>query len=247
MPLTPAFFRSSSFASDASFPSNASFTFCNRLPPAAPRRCTPVRRSENFQNSPMFHSRPLSNLTILSRSPTPSSASNRATSLPRRVFPQVGVAAELDDLQGRDEAPVVFDANLTFVLGCKGKLRENVKPIPAHLEAEMASNVLSNKIAAFLKKTDHVMDEWTRVGRKENSYSKYKERERRAGRSKSATNILIKGFQMYSRSSSRSSFTRELSECTEADAEQVENTMIFSNYRTSYKYSVCPIFTCRLF
>lgn len=227
MPLTPAFFRSPSYGSDSSFALSASSSFCHGLPPPAPRRYTPVRRSENFQNPLMFHSRPLSNLTIVSRSPSPSIAPNRATSLPRRVFPQVGAAAELNELQGRDESPVVFDANLTFVLGCKGKLRQNIKPVPAHLEAEMASNVLSNKIANFLKKTDHVMDEWKRIGRKEDSYSIYKERELRAGRSKSATNILIKGFQMYSRSSSRSSIARDFSECTEADAEQVfyKNTM----------------------
>ncbi|XP_008194565.1 unconventional myosin-XVIIIa isoform X4 [Tribolium castaneum] len=225
MPLTPSnfsassFFRSSSLGSD-SFPlsSSSSLSGLPTLPPR-PRRTTPIRRG--FTDSQMmFETRPLRNLTVVSRSPSPCS-----TSSTRRVFPQVGARSEVEELNGKEVSPVVFDANLSFVLGCKGKLRQKVRPVPAHQEAETASNVLTSKIDRFLRKTDHVMDEWKRLGRRDDDYYGRQLREQRAGRSKSATNILIKGFQLYSRSSScsRSSVARDysLEDCTEAEADEL--------------------------
>lgn len=128
----------------------------------------------------------------------------------------------------------MFDANLTFVLGCKTNLKQNFKAIPAHRDRDTVSNVLSNKIADFLDRTDHVMDEWKSMGhRDENgknsrrsveSVRRNAEDRRNIGRSSSATNILIKGFQYFSRASScnRSSVTREISEDrTEEQADEV--------------------------
>lgn len=218
----------------------------SRLPPPVPsnqRRITPIRRAytANLEGPcdrltprrPLaFQARPLRNLTVVSqsqrstpvrsltRSPSPSLSNGSCT--PRRVFPQVGTTVDLDELDSKEEAPVVFDANLTFVLGCKGKMRQNFKPIPAHLDDGTASNYLSNKIADFLERTDHVMDEWKSLGHKDNSRS-----ERRLDRSKSATNIMIKGFQYFSRASSasRSSVARSFvsDDATEAQADEVTN------------------------
>lgn len=129
----------------------------------------------------------------------------------------------------------MFDANLTFVLGCKTNMKQNFKPIPAYQNRDTVSNVLTNKIADFLERTDHVMDEWKGMGRHNNrdgvggratseSLRRNAEDRRTIGRSSSATNILIKGFQYFSRASScnRSSMTRELSEDrTEAQADEV--------------------------
>ncbi|RZC34926.1 SMC N domain containing protein [Asbolus verrucosus] len=236
MPLTPSnfsassFFRSPSCGSDGSFPLSGGSSSVGLPPPAPPRRFTPVHRagSETTTRPLMFHTRPLKNLTVVSRSPSPSlcsTASSRSASLPRRVFPQVGVRAGTEELKGREESPVVLDANLTFVLGCKGRMRQRVKSVPAHMEAQTASNVLSSKIANFLKKTDHVMDEWKRLGHRDDGLEYLRRgRDERAGRSRSATNILIKGFQLYSRSSScsRSSVVRDFSEdCTEAEADEL--------------------------
>lgn len=109
---------------------------------------------------------------------------------------------------------MVFDANLTFVLGCKAKLRQHFTPVPAHQEAQTASNELSNKISNFLARTDHVMDEWKGMGHKEDDSFKIKKPGAKfIGRSRSATNIMIKGFQYFSRanSCSRSSVARESS------------------------------------
>lgn len=138
---------------------------------------------------------------------------------------------DFDDLEDKEDAPVVFDANLTFVLGCKTNVKPNFKPVPAHRDRDTASNVLSNKIADFLDRTDHVMDEWKSMGHKEDGTKRTAESVRRhaedrmnIGRCSSATNILIKGFQYFSRASScnRSSATRELSEDrTEAQADEV--------------------------
>lgn len=148
------------------------------------------------------------------------------------MFPQVAATSDLSDLEDKERAPVVFDANLTFVLGCKSNMRQNFVPVPAHKDRDTASSALSDKIANFLERTDHVMDEWKSLGHRENgkerscaeSLRRNAEDRRTIGRSRSATNIMIKGFQYFSRASScnRSSVTRDFSEdCTEAEADEV--------------------------
>ncbi|CAH0548527.1 unnamed protein product [Brassicogethes aeneus] len=192
-----------------------------RLPPFAPNRVTNVKRNSsmagldyNYNKKPIaFQSRPLRSLSIYNdgssedlrsvrRSPNVYSdysygVRSRSVDLslpPRRVFPQTSIASNLDDLEDKDDSSVVFDANLTFILGCKSKMKHNFKPIPAHQDKDMQSNALSSKISDFLKRTDHVMDEWKSLGKKEYSCS--------LGKSRSATNIMIKGFQYYSRANS---------------------------------------------
>lgn len=233
----------SSLASERSFVTPER-SVSSRLPPLPPR-ATPSRRTfdETYSGesvSSRFQSKPLRNLTVVSRSVTPIHSVNRSpspvdsiswrsnkstTPAPRRIFPQTSATADLDDLIGREEAPVVFDANLTFVLGCKGKLKQHVTPIPAHTEKDTASNVLTDKIQDFLKRTDHVMDEWKAVGHKRDDNNNMSVKERALmGRSKSATNIMIKGFQMFSRASScsKSSVGRDISEDpTEAEVDEV--------------------------
>nr|CAH7741229.1 unnamed protein product [Callosobruchus chinensis] len=209
------------------------------------RRFTPIRKIPYMagldvpsdRKPVMFHSRPLRSLTVVSDSPdrsrsctrspspTPSNYSIRSNSSlrsirsssccpPRRVLPQCYERSDFD-MSAKEESPVVFDANLTFVLGCKGKLRQNVTPIPAHEDAATASNALTNKINDFLQRTDHVMDEWKLLGGKEDeqhSLRMKKSSGKILGRSRSATNIMIKGFQYFSRASScsRSSMARDL-------------------------------------
>lgn len=159
----------------------------------------------------------------LTRSPSPV---DRSTPI-RRIFPQVGASVDLDDLNSKDEAPVVFDANLTLMLGTKGKIRQKVQPLPAYLDERTTSSCLSNKISDFLKRTDHVMDEWKRLGHKDIDDT-FSPQNRSISRSRSATNILIKSFQMYSRSgSARSSVARDLTddftdELTELTADLAE-------------------------
>lgn len=140
-------------------------------------------------------------------------------SVPRRIFPQQSNGTpDLEDLRMREQSPVVFDANLTFVLGTKSKMKHNFKALPAHLDADTASNLLSNKIEDFLKRTDHVMDEWKGMGHKdEDEDFQLKRTSRRPlGRSSSAANIMIKGFQYFSRGNSagnsRSSVSRDFGE-----------------------------------
>lgn len=124
---------------------------------------------------------------------------------------------------------MVFDANLTFVLGCKGQLRQNLTPIPAHQDADTASNALSNKISDFLQRTDHVMEEWKSMGHKDDEQHNMRMKKsggRYIGRSRSATNIMIKGFQYFSRASScsRSSIARDMEDAdnaTVADLDEV--------------------------
>lgn len=136
---------------------------------------------------------------------------NNRTPTPRRMYPQtydISENVDLRELKSKEQAPVVFDANLSFVLGCnKQPLRQKFKPIAAHLEEGTSSNHLSSKIDNFLKRTDHVMDEWRRLGHRDEPdlESYYGSSRRKLGRSKSATNIMIKGFTLFSRSGSRAS------------------------------------------
>ncbi|CAG9818729.1 unnamed protein product, partial [Phaedon cochleariae] len=224
------------------------------LPPMIPqhfRRFTPVHRPYSTgydvpsERKPVvFQTRPLRSLTVVSGSPSrerstsPFSSnysirSTRSASCcpPRRTFPQY-YEKGVEDTEEKEESPVVFDANLTFVLGCKGKLRQHVVPVPAHQDVQTASNALSCKISDFLSRTDHVMDEWRGLGHKEDEQHSSRMMRRGGkllGRSKSATNIMIKGFQYFSRASSsagsnRSSVVREscgLEDATEAEFDEL--------------------------
>ncbi|PSN42313.1 hypothetical protein C0J52_11149 [Blattella germanica] len=151
-----------------------------------------------------------SNGYLHSRSPSPVSYSSRSCSMmsstdasfPRRVFPQTSARTNYsDDLDDKEDAPVVFNAGMSFVMGMKNQsVRQEFKPVASHTQSMTASSTLSSKIKDFLHRTDHVMEEWKRLGKKDvdlqNGIDGY------TGRSRSATNILIKGFQMYSRNSS---------------------------------------------
>nr|XP_022920391.1 unconventional myosin-XVIIIa isoform X4 [Onthophagus taurus] len=143
-----------------------------------------------------FESKPLRK--IYSRSVTPSIRSE--SSYLRSETPSKSSYKNFS-LDDKDDSSVVLDANLTFILGCKSKLKQNVKAVPAFKETDTKSNALSSKIADFLTRTDHVMEEWGEMG---------KNRKRKCGdksmsingKSKSATNIMIKGFQLYSKANS---------------------------------------------
>lgn len=231
-------------------------TYSNHgLPPPIPNQqrrvgiVTPVRRSYNtigldsMKKPVLFHTKPLKNLTVYSsqsptrsvfRSPSPSSSTRSGSCPPRRIFPQSSGSTMSfdDDFNDRDDSSLVLDANLTFVLGCKTRMKPNVAPIPAHLQANTESNALTRKISNFLQRTDHVMDEWKRFGRKDDDQM-HNLRLRRSyegrslSRSRSATNIMIKGFQYYSRSNScsRSSMARDFpDDATEAECDEVANT-----------------------
>ncbi|XP_066148738.1 unconventional myosin-XVIIIa isoform X6 [Euwallacea fornicatus] len=140
----------------------------------------------------------------------------------RRVFPQNYESSE-DDISHKDDSSLVYDANLSFVLGTRGQLRQNVKPVPAHLERESASNALSNKISNFLQRTDYVMDEWKRVGGKEDEEHTLRMKRNGlpySGRSKSASNIMIKGCLLSRGDSfSRSSAVHDLPDVEECNTD----------------------------
>ncbi|CAB3245802.1 unnamed protein product, partial [Arctia plantaginis] len=179
-----------------------SCTLLSRSP--SPLSCSSIRSSASQ------YSTCSSNGTYvpLSRSSSMNSTLYNRTPTPRRMYPQTCDNSEnvdLKELKSKEQAPVVFDANLSFILGCsKQPLRQRFKPVAAHMEDGTSSNYLSSKIDSFLKRTDHVMDEWRRLGHKDDS-AMFSENNRRLGRSKSATNIMIKGFTLFSRNGSRAS------------------------------------------
>lgn len=145
---------------------------------------------------------------------------------PRRIYPRESTCSpSMEDILVKEQAPVVFDASLNFVLGCeRQRVKQSFRPTASHLDSSTASSYLSSKISQFLKRTDHVMDEWRSLGHRDEiddepitlPYARDKSRGV-IGRSQSATNILIRGYQYYSRSNSvaNSPSRRSLSRASE--------------------------------
>lgn len=192
-------------------------------------------------------------LTI-SRSPSPysnrSTTSNRSStsntphsqrttkSAPHRVFPQSASGQTSEDIdrvmKQLEPSSVVFDANMSFFLGTtKQNVRQNMRPSPAHQEAETASNYLSSRISDFLLRTDHVMDEWKGL-KKDSCSSKIgaveRDRERAqqlVGRSRSVTNIMVKGYQiLQSNQLPPTSRSRPNSMCRDASVVSDTDTLV---------------------
>lgn len=195
-----------------------------------PRSRTPTNIDVNNNNSFLSLSRnsSLQSIDSLSsfRSISPSLSLNSSTGsitstnsrrlrslTPRRIFPQTytpNKSIDLAELKTLDTASTVFDGKISFVLGCnKQRIRQEFHSSPAHLsETETASRYLSDKIRDFLKRTDHVTEEWNNHcrtvsnSRKSCDVISFIEEQRnqiddpRLARSKSVTNIMIKGYQM---------------------------------------------------
>ncbi|RLU24654.1 hypothetical protein DMN91_002743 [Ooceraea biroi] len=237
-----------------------------RRPPLPPSHCNHHRRP-----SSRGHVVGSSNTTM--RSPSPcsisSSVSYRAKSLstvrsssvassrsrsqlgspilstpPRRTYPRESTSSpSMEDVLIKEQAPVVFDASLNFVLGCeRQRVKQCFRPTASHLEPSTASSYLTSKISQFLKRTDHIMDEWRSLGHRDDtddeplSLRNTRERNRgMLGRSQSATNIMIRGYQYYSRSSSvtKSPSRRSLSRASE-DATLSEGMQELSEMTADY-------------
>lgn len=171
--------------------------------------------------------------SLSARMRSPSVASSRSGSQldsssfsipPRRTYPRENTRSpSMEKVLVKEQAPVVFDASLNFVLGCeRQRVKQSFRPTASHLEPSTASSYLSSKISQFLKRTDHIMDEWRSLGHRDDandetiSLSRDKPRGI-IGRSQSATNIMIRGYQYYSRASSvtKSPSRRSLSRTSE--------------------------------
>lgn len=151
-----------------------------------------------------------------------SSESSRSRTTPRRQFPQTynDHTLDLHEYYQMEQSPVVYEAGMSFVLGMKKPIRQTLRASPAFSEKSTASNYLSDQISNFLRRTDHVMEEWSAMSRKKDNTVSYIERQReqqsmdrRVGRSKSAANISLRGFQlMKSQPSFRRSMSRDIKE-----------------------------------
>lgn len=218
------------------------------LPPCALKR--PASRLQLLDSNSTRSPSPcsLSSSSLLSyRSKSLSTVSGRPRSVgrsdsslarfstpPRRVYPFQSILPNTaEDASSKEQDPVVFDASLNFVLGCDTqRVRQSFRPTASHLEPATASSYLSAKISQFLKRTDHIMDEWRSLGHKnhadDNVLSSPQSTDlprRFMGRSQSATNIMIRGFQYYTRpdtitknSSSRQSLSRASEDRTISDS-----------------------------
>lgn len=176
-----------------------------------------LSRNSSFQSVDSFSS-------FRSTSPSLSQCSNNSLNsrrsirslTPRRIFPQTYTPSktiDLSELRTLDSASTVFDGKLSFVLGCKNqRVHQQFRSSPAHLsEADTASRYLSDRISDFLKRTDHINEEWINhcnrsvsssrkscdvIGIIEDQRNVNDEISKRLARSKSVTNIMIKGYQM---------------------------------------------------
>lgn len=170
-----------------------------------------LSRNSSFQSNDSFRS------TSPSLSQCSSNSFNSRRSLrsltPRRIFPQTYTPSktiDLNELQSLDKANTVFDGKLSFMLGSnKQRVHQQFRSSPAHLsDADTASRYLSEKISDFLKRTDHINEEWNNHCKSASSSRKScdvislieEQRDdaaaKRLARSKSVTNIMIKGYQM---------------------------------------------------
>ncbi|XP_053968884.1 myosin-4 isoform X7 [Anastrepha ludens] len=101
---------------------------------------------------------------------TPRATPARLTTPPRRVFPQTytrGDPLDVYQMHNLEQSPVVFDANLSFVLGCKKQpVHQTLRASPSYEDPQTTSAYLSEKIQNFLRRTDHVQEEWTAMGKR---------------------------------------------------------------------------------
>lgn len=113
--------------------------------------------------------------SIGSSIPTTRSSLSRLQTPPRRVFPQTytqGNQFDAYEIRNLEQSPVVFDANLSFVLGCrKQPVHQSFRPSPSFEDSRTASAFLSEKIQNFLKRTDHVQEEWSALGKRSRNRS----------------------------------------------------------------------------
>lgn len=200
---------------------------------AGTANCTvrsPSPISSSISSSVSYRAKSLS----IGRSPSVLSSRSRLSQLesptfstpPRRTYPRESTRSpSVEDVVIKEQAPVVFDASLNFVLGCeRQRVKQSFRPTASHLDSSTASSYLTSKISQFLKRTDHIMDEWRSLGHKDDindepiSLQHARDRPRVViGRSQSATNIMIRGYQYYSRSNSvaKSPSRRSLSRASE--------------------------------
>lgn len=156
-----------------------------------------------------------------------SSESSRSGTTPRRQFPQSYTDHSLNvhEFYKMEQSPIVYDANLSFILGVKQPIRQSLRASPAHSEKSTASHYLTDQISSFLKRTDHVMEEWSAMGSRKSDTVSYIERQREVrsmdrsvGRSRSAANIQLRSFQLMNQQPSlRRSVSRDINEIPSED------------------------------
>ncbi|XP_067640529.1 unconventional myosin-XVIIIa isoform X6 [Eurosta solidaginis] len=156
LPFPKTDFLSTTGSSDNAMRSSASErlrTLSQRSP--SPALSTSSRCSSSFSTT-----------NIASRS----TSARLTTTPPRRIFPQTytrGYQLDVLEMRGLEQSPVVFDANLSFVLGCnKQPVHQTLRPSPSFEDPRTTSAYLSEKIQNFLRRTDHVQEEWSALGKR---------------------------------------------------------------------------------
>lgn len=175
------------------------------------------------------------NLSTISSSSFGGDSSRALT--PRRIFPQTYTAdpsINMSKLMTLEQSPTIFNGRMSFDLGSnKQRVRQEFRASPAHsVDAETASRYLTSKIESFLKRTDHINEEWRNlrasskgpIGSSASTISMIEDQRslhgERLGRSRSVTNIMIKGYRMMKDlpPTERSySMSRDLSRATSQD------------------------------
>lgn len=178
----------------------------------------------------------------------------RSSSTPRRIFPQVVRPPALHPDKSSDDSSTVFDASMSFDLASnRTSLRQQFKPQPAFCEEQTASNSLSLRIAEFLNRTDHIMEEWRHLGKGGDDLQSLVQLPasnvpgQSSTRRKSATNILIKGMLNFTKGSRNSSVrsrstarTPEACDRTISDIDEVGTHRVASSVRQVYIFVCTP-------
>lgn len=144
---------------------------------------------------------PLRRKSMASRSPsccsTASEAESITESLTGKMDFQRSNSYNPDTFRNRNKGSYVYDKSSNFMMGLR---RQSLQRLPVQRDMENTSAQLSAKISEFLQRTDHVMEEWKRLGHKEPMDFG----STRIRRSSSVSNIMIKGFRYLGRDSSKS-------------------------------------------
>lgn len=167
--------------------------------PERSRADSPTLTPQSISRNSSISSLNSYNSSSMRYTPTPSSMRSCRSITPRRIFPQAATNRNsLSEYKALEQSSVVFDGKLSFVLGLKNQpVRQMVKPSPSFEVPKTASNYLTDKIDNFLKRTDHVMEEWRHSSKGKKSIDDaVPEEYDRFRRSRSVNNIMVKSFQM---------------------------------------------------
>lgn len=234
------------FASDYSvkfhklFGNNNASSSSSKEQALASHRLNSAFRSASVSNEPQrensisktvwkYKPLPIRRLSMASRSPSCCSTASEAESITESVTSGKSdfrsASPNSNFAMNQRKGPSTYGGSSSFVMGSR---RQILKPASGRRDMEGTSAQLSARISEFLQRTDHVMDEWRRLGHREPLELKS------VKRSSSVNNIMIRGFNYWGRDSSKSVCSTSCDVLSETD----EVTSLQSYQHSAIRHSL---------